>query len=99
LTASGDLIGQYDLASLELSDISALVFAPSADLTDSQATMHLFVAGKGLVQDQQPAPASVSPPNHLFLPLVNGQSSSNSPQNGGAENTAAPQHPFNRIVE
>jgi hypothetical protein len=43
LTQAGQLVAQYDLAPLLLTNPLALVFAPSADLTDAPNTVHLFL--------------------------------------------------------
>jgi len=43
LTQAGQLVAQYDVATLLLTNPLALVFAPSADLTDDPNTVHLFL--------------------------------------------------------
>lgn len=48
LTPSGQLIGTYDLAALELTEPQGLAFGLSADLTDAPDTVHLFVADSSL---------------------------------------------------
>lgn len=44
LDQSGALVSEYDLSSLGLADPQAVTFAPSPDLTDDPATIHLFIA-------------------------------------------------------
>lgn len=44
LGRSGHVVNRYDLSALELVDPRALVFAPSADLTDDPDTIHLYLA-------------------------------------------------------
>jgi hypothetical protein len=48
LTQSGQLVNTYDLTVLELVDPRGLAFGPSADLTDTPDTVHLFVADSNL---------------------------------------------------
>ena len=54
---SGEIISFLDLGSLQLNNIQAITFAPSADLTDDPATMNLFVLDGGAAnapgQEQQ----------------------------------------------
>jgi hypothetical protein len=47
LDGSGMIRESYSLASLELKDIQGIVFAPSADSTDDEATLNLFIADAG----------------------------------------------------
>jgi hypothetical protein len=66
LTQSGQLVNQYDLASLDLIDPRALAFAPSADLTDAPDTIHLYMTDsnlpdEGWVKNRYAAPAETEP--------------------------------------
>jgi hypothetical protein len=66
LTQSGQLVNQYDLASLDLIDPRALAFAPSADLTDDPDTIHLYMTdsnlpAEGWVKNRYAAPAETEP--------------------------------------
>lgn len=47
LDGSGEVQKQYDLAGIDLQDLRAMVFAPSADPTDDPGAMHLFMADAG----------------------------------------------------
>ncbi|MCZ7573203.1 MAG: hypothetical protein M5U01_32030 [Ardenticatenaceae bacterium] len=60
LTQEGQPVATYDLKGLNLIDPRGLVIAPSADLTDSPAVMHLYIADSGL-PDRQPALAGIAP--------------------------------------
>ncbi|MEZ4736129.1 MAG: metallophosphoesterase [Caldilineaceae bacterium] len=57
LTASGKLVAAYGLADLALIGSDALLFAPSADLTDPPATFHLFIADSALAVGRRQADA------------------------------------------
>jgi len=48
VTVTGRATGFYDLASLDLRDPRAIVFAPSRDRTDDPSTMDLYVADTGI---------------------------------------------------
>ena len=50
--SSGQLVTRYDVTNLDLTDPRGLVFAPSADLTDSADTIHLFIADTNLPDNQ-----------------------------------------------
>jgi len=96
LTASGDLVSTLDLASLELANPQALLFAPSADSTDDPARMNLFVLdgggstqGGAIVELSLVTPAAL-PPGTTLLPssLVRTIDASNSSWNPSAPDTA-----------
>ncbi|HEY3474053.1 MAG TPA: SdiA-regulated domain-containing protein, partial [Anaerolineales bacterium] len=53
LTQQGELISVLDLSSSELTNIQAITFAPSADLTDDSESMNLFVLDGGEVSSEQ----------------------------------------------
>jgi uncharacterized protein YjiK len=50
---TGQIISTLDLTSLQLTNIQALTFAPSADRTDDPATMDLFVLDSGVSETRQ----------------------------------------------
>lgn len=50
---AGQVVSTLDLASLQLTNIQALTFAPSADRTDDPATMNLFVLDSGISETKQ----------------------------------------------
>jgi DNA-binding beta-propeller fold protein YncE len=47
LDGSGTIQKTYSLSSVEIEDLRAMVFAPSADPTDDPGTQHLFIADAG----------------------------------------------------
>jgi hypothetical protein len=68
VSQAGQLLAARDMSGLELQfrDPQGIVFAPSADLTDDPAQMHLFLMDSGL------APLSPDPfeADRLYLPLL-----------------------------
>jgi hypothetical protein len=52
ITQQGEFVSVLDLSSSELTNIQALTFAPSADLTDDPGTMNLFVLDGGQTSSQ-----------------------------------------------
>jgi uncharacterized protein YjiK len=60
LTSSGEIIATRDLAQFGLKDPESIVFAPSGDQTDDPAQMSLYVADRGLVDEQNPSADTAS---------------------------------------
>ncbi|HJR79462.1 MAG TPA: hypothetical protein VJ821_05270 [Anaerolineales bacterium] len=78
LTESGELVSSFDLAALEISNPSAMTFAPSVDNTDDPGTYDLFILDSGttsrqadsggkIVEISFQAPAAL-PPGTTLLP-------------------------------
>src|SRR5688572_17239182 len=72
MTQSGELVNSFDLASLEISNPSAMTFAPSVDNTDDPVIYDLFVLDSGtassqIVEVSFQAPAAL-PPGTTLLP-------------------------------
>jgi uncharacterized protein YjiK len=72
LTQSGELVNSFDLSSLEISNPSAMTFAPSVDNTDDPGIYDLFVLDSGtassqIVEVSFQAPAAL-PPGTTLLP-------------------------------
>jgi uncharacterized protein YjiK len=94
LEQSGQLIAQFDVSELALAEPRALVFAPSADLTDPDGTIHLFIADRHVAND--PLDPVEPLPHQLFLPFSaqdTDSSASRTPPAGEQELG------FDRIVE
>ncbi len=71
LDATGALRKTYDLASLELMDPRAVVFAPSSDTTDDPGRLNLFVVDAGDAQTLGGATeATLAPAATLSAPTV-----------------------------
>jgi len=89
VSEAGQLVATRDMSALDLEfrDPQGIVFAPSADLTDDPAQMHLFLMDSGL------APLSTAPlgKEKLCLPFIirpvqgDGSSASQSPTPGANE--------------
>jgi hypothetical protein len=102
VSQTGQLVATLDMSVLDLSfrDTQGIVFAPSADLTDDPAQMHLFLMDSGL------APLSTHPlgKGQFYLPLVimivqeDGSSVGQLPAPGANEGRQAEQGP-GRIIE
>src|SRR5687768_15380171 len=57
LTQSGDLVASFDLATLGISNPTAMTFAPSVDNTDDPSIQDLFILDTGVVSSQQGEPS------------------------------------------
>lgn len=99
LTQSGQLVNQYDLASLQLADPQALVYAASADRTDDPQTVHLLIADS----EYAPVQTATAPESalallpQLFMPWLT--SSGLVAASADTEANSFDQAKFGRIVE
>jgi uncharacterized protein YjiK len=76
LTQSGQVVTSRDLSELQLGKLRGMVFAPSGDLTDNPAQMHLYLADSEIEESQDtPLPESgenSAAENNIYMPQITG---------------------------
>ncbi len=104
-TQAGQLVTTYDLTALQLVAPREMVFAPSPDLTDPAATIHLFVIDSEQADDQVSS-ASVADPNglssalpQLYLPLITQLTGQQADEAANLAVEAAANQRYSEIVE